>query len=228
MFISSAVLSQTSGCVFDVGAHHGAYARLLLEKDPSRQIFAFEPVLKQVEIACQSLASFENVCIVPMGLSDSIGTELVYLSRKHPDTAGTVRFTHDFDADGEFEEIVCNFTTGDAFCAEQMIERIALLKIDVEGMEARVLRGFKEKLSSGRIETIQFEHGPTHAETGDTVRTLTRTLNGYGYTVWAIFPNGLREFSSPGADAETFRGRNLFAALTSQAAKYGSLIVGSC
>ena len=49
--------------------------------------------------------------------------------------------------------------TGDAYCTRHRIERIDLLKIDVEGAEHLVLRGFERMLHERRIEVIQFEYG---------------------------------------------------------------------
>ena len=162
------------------------------------------------------------------GLSDKVGTETIFLSEKHPQTAGTIHFIHDFDALSELKEIPCSFITGDSFCDEQGITQISLLKIDVEGMEKRVLHGFTRMLAEKRIDAIQFEHGPTHAETGDTLRTLQRWFNEFGYTVWAIFPNGTRIITNTGANAETFRGRNLLAAREGLQSNIKKIVVGAC
>jgi len=174
------------------------------------------------------LSSFKNVRVVHEGLSDKVGIETIFLSEKHPQTAGTIHFIHDFDALSELKEISCSFTTGDSFCDEQSITQISLLKIDVEGMEKRVLHGFTHMLAERRIDAIQFEHGPTHAETGDTLRTLQRWFSELGYTVWAIFPDGVRTITNAGANAETFRGRNLLAARKGLEPNIKKIIVGAC
>ena len=227
-FVCQFVLSITSGVVFDVGAHHGEFAKLLAEFDNERVIFAFEPVPEHSIKAEKNLSSFKNVRIVHKGLSDKVGTETIFLSEKHPQTAGTIHFIHDFDALSELKEIPCSFITGNSFCDEQGITQISLLKIDVEGMEKRVLHGFTRMLAEKRIDAIQFEHGPTHAETGDTLRTLQRWFNEFGYTVWAIFPNGARIITNTGANAETFRGRNLLAAREGLQSNIKKIVVGAC
>jgi FkbM family methyltransferase len=227
-FVCRFLLSITSGVVFDVGAYQGDFAKFLAEFDNKRVIFAFEPVPEQSIKAEHNLSSFKNVRVVHKGLSDKVGTETIFLNEKHPDTAGTVHFLYDFDALSEFKEIPCSFTSGDSFCDEQSVTHISLLKIDVEGMEKRVLQGFSRMLAERRIDAIQFEHGPTHAETGDTVRSLQRWLNELGYIVWAIFPNGVRTIPNTGISAETFRGRNFLAALEELQPKIKEIVVGAC
>lgn len=49
--------------------------------------------------------------------------------------------------------------TLDDFCAESGIDRIHLLKLDVEGGECAVLKGAKRLLSEGRVDFIQLEFG---------------------------------------------------------------------
>ena len=227
-FVCQFVLSITSGVVFDVGAHHGDFAKFLAEFDNKRVIFAFEPLPELSIVAENNLSSFKNVRVVHKGLSDKVGTETIFLNERHPQTAGTIRFIHDFDPLSEFKEISCSFTTGNSFCDEQSITQISLLKIDVEGMEKRVLHGFSRMLAERGIDAIQFEHGPYHAETGDTVRTLQRWLNELGYIVWAIFPNGVRTITNTGTSAETFRGRNFLAAREELQTEIKKIVVGAC
>jgi FkbM family methyltransferase len=226
--ICQSILSRTRGPVFDVGAHHGDYSAILAELDPRRSIFAFEPVPAHIAIAQKRLERYPNVRIIPKGLSDSESSELVHLSSKHPQTASTVAFTHDFDTASKVTDLQCEFTTGDAFCLNYNVNELSFLKIDVEGMEERVLRGFVKMLREGRVQAIQFEHGPTHAVTGHTVRTLHDAMSGYGFQTWVIFPNGLRSIGTIGVDHESFRGRNFLSVHSAHADLYRDLLVGSC
>jgi FkbM family methyltransferase len=226
--ICQSILSRTRSPVFDVGAHYGDYSAVLANLDPKRSIFAFEPVPAHVAIAKKRLERYPNVRIIPKGLSDSECSELVHISSKHPATASTVAFTHDFDTASQTTDVQCEFTTGDALCQKYNVDELSLLKIDVEGMEARVLRGFERMLRERRIQAVQFEHGPTHAVTGHTVRTLDNTMRGYGFHTWVIFPNGLRSIQNVGVDSESFRGRNFLSVHSARANLCRDLIVGIC
>lgn len=46
---------------------------------------------------------------------------------------------------------------GDTFCAERAIEEIGFLKIDTEGHDLEVLRGFRTMLKAARIDLVEVE-----------------------------------------------------------------------
>lgn len=223
--VSQAVLSRTDGPVLDVGAHYGEYSRLLAELDPQRPIFAFEPIPAHAAVAAKRLETFPNVKLIRKGLSDVSGIEIVYLSSRHPQTASTIPYTHDFDSGGARVDVPCEFTSGDMFCVETGISEVSFLKIDVEGMESRVLKGFNDMLGRGVIHVIQFEHGPTHAVTGHTISVLKRMMGYYGYKTWIVFPNGLRSIEEIGIDHESFRGRNLLSIHEKHEIRYRDLVI---
>jgi hypothetical protein len=50
-------------------------------------------------------------------------------------------------------------TTGDELLAELGIDRVDLIKIDTEGSELSIMKGFDAALVAGRIQRIQFEYG---------------------------------------------------------------------
>src|SRR5262249_13015535 len=228
MLIMRHVLARTQGPLFDVGAHSGVYALLMSKFANERTIHSFEPVAKFAALARANCANVPNIQVHECGLSDADRTEVIFSSSQHPQTSGTMRFTHDFESMKKFDEIKCQFISGDNFCLQNAIDNISFLKIDVEGMERRVLSGFEKMLRKEAIETIQLEHGPTHAETGDTLRILRKLLGSYGYETFAIYPNGLRLPSNVGVDNENFRGRNLFAVHSKYQQKYQDLVIGSC
>jgi FkbM family methyltransferase len=61
-------------------------------------------------------------------------------------------------AAGAGEEMV-NVITLDAFCADQKIDTVGLLKIDTEGSDLDVLRGGANILRDQRIDLVQLEAG---------------------------------------------------------------------
>ena len=52
-------------------------------------------------------------------------------------------------------------TTIDSYCAENAIDNIGFIKIDVEGFEEEVIKGGKSMLSSKKIDIIAFETSPS-------------------------------------------------------------------
>lgn len=142
----------------DVGANIGLYSLALAAVAPQGRIYAFEPSPGTFDYLCQNVEEngLANVESFKLALGDS--------------SEGTVHF-HDipfFTAgsfsvdDGSFltaEVLGSNFfeaaaTTLDAFIAEHGIDRVDLIKIDVEGAELSVLDGAKDTLSTMQPKVV--------------------------------------------------------------------------
>ena len=128
--------------VFDVGAHFGLITLTAASTvGSSGSVHSFEPGKKQLRflrhnIGLSSFSSFVHVNEV--AVSDKPGM-LGYVEGK---TLGGSRVTADFDGNG------VTATTLDAYCEENGIEEVDLLKIDVEGHELQVLNGFLRAMDS--------------------------------------------------------------------------------
>lgn len=72
---------------------------------------------------------------------------------------------------------------GDTYCKERGIEKIDLLKIDVEGAEQSVLRGFQSLLRDQKIRLIQFEYGYANGDERFLMRDFFEFFDGLGYKV---------------------------------------------
>lgn len=68
----------------------------------------------------------------------------------------------------------------DSYIIENNITNIDFLKIDVEGLELQVLKGFGDKLNI--VKTIQFEYGIGTADNGYGMKTLIDYLKSYGFS----------------------------------------------
>ena len=82
-------------------------------------------------------------------------------------------------------------TTLDEYAAAALIDRIALLKIDVEGAEPDVLAGAARLLAEHRIGTIMFEVSLPQSETlGHDATEPFAQLEAAGYATHRIEPDG--------------------------------------
>ncbi len=95
--------------------------------------------------------------------------------------------------------------------AERNIAKIDLLKIDTEGAEHLVLRGFGDNLSPDRIPVIQFEYGLINISAKFLLRDFYAFFEARGYQVGKLMPAGVR-FRSYQFEDEDFIGPNYVAA----------------
>ena len=146
--------------VFDVGAHQGAYAAMAHEQLGSRaRIHCFEPDLANLDVLKGSVARLPNAVVHPFGLGAE-SKEVVL----HGDAPGSSMASLNADSlavvgrTAAYSSRVRLRTVADV-CDELSIERVDLLKIDVEGTELDVLQGARPMLEEGRVGLIQFEFG---------------------------------------------------------------------
>ena len=79
--------------------------------------------------------------------------------------------------------------TLDEFCKTEGIERIHLLKVDVEGFELAVFRGADRLLAEHRVDYICFEiFQPALKDAGLKSRDVFAALEAHGYEVFCFNP----------------------------------------
>ena len=99
------------------------------------------------------MGSAPDVELRKLAFSDRSGTTELYLNAPGAKVASLHKGHW---GQGENSETV-ELTTLDNFCEQQGIQKLDLLKLDVEGHELSVLEGAERMLAAGRIEVIQFE-----------------------------------------------------------------------
>ncbi len=79
---------------------------------------------------------------------------------------------------------VCTQVTIDDFCHTQGIEKVDLVKIDVEGYEMNVLKGASRLIASGGLRNIYFEFGEHQGSIGQSFKQFWDLLRGAGYQIY--------------------------------------------
>lgn len=171
--------------VFDVGANVGFVATQLAQagKSANCRILAFEPVYdtfaKLIE-SIQRLHLQNQISFVCCAVSDRAGGVCSVAFDKRSSLFAQVR------------QDTVNSRAGSTltWCAEVTLDSVvesigcrpSLLKIDVEGYEAHVLRGAPSLLQGPSAPVICFELNPmTLREVGSTVECVAAELRGYRF-----------------------------------------------
>lgn len=149
---------------FDVGANFGDWTFAALAVWPNCHLHAFEvapQTFQTLNASIEASDQCKRVSLNCAGLSDEAGTRPMYYFPDHPDlTCDLPR--HDTYVAVPFD---AQLTTGDQYCDSHDIDSIDFLKIDVEGAEYRVLKGFKDRLSAQKVHCVQFEYGAFSTQT---------------------------------------------------------------
>lgn len=147
----------------DVGANFGDWTREALALWPKCRIHAFEVAPPTFRALTERLSAGDSdrVTLNCLGLSDQPGTLKMYYFPEHPD------LTCDLPRHDGYEALPfeAQLDTGDGYCDRAGIKEIDFLKIDVEGAEFRVIKGFAKRFAAQEIHCVQFEYGAFSTQT---------------------------------------------------------------
>jgi FkbM family methyltransferase len=151
---------RPGGICIDAGAHDGNFSELLLGCLPSPRIHAFEPAPEPFQRLRVRLASSPEVHLVPAGLSNRPGQltfnifENQALNSFLPLAPGA---GDTFGASARVAQMQVPVLRLDDYAMEKGLDDIALLKIDTQGFELRVLLGAERLLAAGRVRAVLVE-----------------------------------------------------------------------
>jgi FkbM family methyltransferase len=172
------------GVYLDIGAHLGTHTVWFAALCPSSRVYAFEPVGRFARVARRSIVANDlrhKVSLRRIGLSDRPGEATTALSPEH-------------QMGYQAEPAVAEETFPVRRLDDLRIPRpVAVMKLDIEGMEAAALRG------AGRI--LARDHPLVYAEVHNEERAdeIAAVLAPYGYapTGWRFNSTPTLEFALP-------------------------------
>jgi FkbM family methyltransferase len=132
---------QPGSVFFDVGTNFGYYSLNVVQALGSQcKVHAFEPNPRTRERLIWNIGANnmgDVISVHPEAVSDSAGTATLI---ERSDNSGAARLGTDSAG------VTVDVTSLDLFCQEQSVDRIDVIKIDVEGYEVKVLQGALESL----------------------------------------------------------------------------------
>lgn len=185
----------------DIGCHKGAYTYWMRRRvGPNGIVYSFEPQPRQVAYLREAFSAmnYDNVEVVPMGVSDHCGQLPLYIPTKSTHAASLEPTCVGGVSDADCSSQTIDVTTLDEFFTstgrkagadDATCRRPNLLKIDVEGHELAVLEGARRTLEAHH-PTLLLECEARHRPDAD-VRPVFEFLQSLGY-VGSFFSNGAR------------------------------------
>ena len=205
MFGALSRLVRPGDVVYDVGANLGLYSRFFAQVFGASKVLAFEPMSgNRADLQRNLLLGGVNdrVQIFPCALAETEGEELLQLDEVASGAAvldrvsgGQASESHrQYGVEPRTERV--RVRTLDALARAESLHPPGVIKIDVEGAEALVLRGGRETIARYRPRLAIELHGP------DTAREVLPILHEHGYAVAAHgYRRGEYWFASVGPDA---------------------------
>lgn len=192
----SAEITRLAGpgdLVIDGGAHIGFFTLLAsFRVGPTGRVMAFEPSSPTAEVLRRNveLNGCTNVAIVQAALSDASGTDVLAHASTTETGQATLRPIEHAAATTTIKVVALDEILTDAK------QRVALIKLDLEGMELRALRGMARLLQRDRPHVIVEVTEAFLKQAGGSAHELYCLLADYGYAAQAIEWNGVHRIDS--------------------------------
>jgi FkbM family methyltransferase len=194
--------------VFDVGANIGEWSTQAMQCFPDAMIHAFEIAPETFDKLAASCAAIGSIACHHFGLSNNDGDAALNYTAANDLVSSLVDVQHIHRL--PFTQRTVQVQRGDAFCRGAGIDRIDILKIDVEGAEHLVMQGFGDWFDDGRIGLVQFEYGQANILTRNLLADYWTFFEPRGYRIGRLMPDGVA-FQDYSYDVEDFRGPNYVA-----------------
>ena len=178
-----------SGMTFlDVGANIGYYTALATRAvGPNGKVIALEPDPESFQYLEQTIAAnaVGNVQAFPIAASDVPATLPLYISH---DNRGDNRL---YQPGVDWPKIEVEARPIDALLAENDIETLDLIKIDVQGYEPKVVAGLSETIRRSPKLTLLTEFWPKGIrDAGGEARNFLQSLRDLGLTLHELKADG--------------------------------------
>jgi len=145
---------------FDIGANAGLFSVPAAKKLRNGRVFAFEPSRWTYELLLRNarLNNLENIRALRSAVGDHTGEAILQVNAPGKDGLNTIGKPTHPDSQVVTNEVV-PITTLDSFMREGSVNRVDVIKIDVEGAERLVFLGAAGLLSRPNAPLILYESG---------------------------------------------------------------------
>lgn len=190
--------SEKSLTVFDVGANRGEWTKMFLGRiSPSLNydFHLFEPSLPCVNELKEKFSGNRRMNVVHAGISDVAEKRDIFYDEEKSGLASLYQrnLAHYGLQLSRREQI--SLIRADDYIAQKGIPHIHFLKVDTEGHELSVFRGFGTYLSPDFIDVVQFEYGGANLDSRTSLLDLYELLQKKGFVLCKIMKNRIEERS---------------------------------
>ena len=197
--------------VFDVGANVGLWSKCLLNLKPSARLFLFEPSPECVkQIASLNLPVAK---IISSAVGEAASKAFLHFSSETDGSASLHARGDSYFRDRIYQSVEVAVTTIDQVIADERIDFVDFLKMDIEGHELAALRGAAQALASRKIGALSFEFGSGNINSRTYFRDFWGLLDQHGFSIYRVTPSGqLLYVEDYYEDCEYFRGATNYVA----------------
>jgi FkbM family methyltransferase len=180
------------GTLIDIGAHIGKYTTLFAAK--GWRCYSFEPERMNFSKLKENTKNLANVTIYDMAVSDTDEDEVsFFVSSKHWGAHSIKQWHHTHQSN---YSVKC--TRLDKFCEQESIKEVTFLKIDTEGNDFYVIKGFNFEQIRPELILTEFSTKRTSSHFHYDYQDMADYLSKYGYKGFMMGMKEVRLFAREG------------------------------
>jgi len=180
--------------VLDIGANIGYFTLIAAQKAKKGKVVAFEPVQELSKKLQQNIREnhFQNIKVVEAAAGESEKDSTIYLSTSENSGMSSLQPPENFSGLSQAVKII----NIDQWIKQSEIEKIDIVKLDIEGSELFALRGMKETLINFKPFLIVEINKNILANFSLVPGDIMNYLTGLGYISFDISEKGeLKKYS---------------------------------
>jgi FkbM family methyltransferase len=162
--------------VFDIGANCGLFSLLAIEKG-AKKVYAFEPNQESL-VNLNQIAKGLNIEVIDKAVYTT-DEDLTFYIDPNNTTIGSISEDHIINGGSKVEKITVPAISLKTFIEQNNIEKISLLKMDIEGAEYDIIENLEDEVFE-KIDNFLIEY---HDNEGEKVEKLIQTLVKKGFDI---------------------------------------------
>ena len=165
-------LCKTSNVILDIGSYSGIYSIIASKVNKKADIYAFEPNPNMFDVSKKNfkINNLRNIKVFNIAISDVVGESYLFQNHENYTSVYSLKESKNDGARFKVETI-----TLDEVIKNQNINKIDLIKIDIEGFELNAIKGFKSNIQT--FQPIMIIECLTEID----IRNIHDFLKEYGY-----------------------------------------------
>jgi FkbM family methyltransferase len=174
----------------DVGAHWGYFSLIASQKvGPTGRVLSIEADPRMFHTLSRNVRDNALSQVEPIRIAAAAETGVLQMSgyRELDDNWGVSRLLGSAGNVGDPNVFEVSTVSIDSLLDQRSIEKVDVLKMDIEGAEPLALRGMEGGLRAGRYPLMVIElHPAALPDFGSSVAAIGTFLSGCGYRAWRI------------------------------------------
>lgn len=179
--------------IFDLGANIGQSVSEYNKLFPNANIYAFEPFNDAFSVLYNTYKSFDSIKPYKLALTDTTGSKPFFFNKANY-TNSLLKIAADSskyvaqDLTDNLGFIDVDTITIDDFCQREHINKIQILKMDIQGGELMALQGATKLLSNQSIDLVYTEvlFAKLYEKQAN-FYNLCELLEQYGYVLYGLY-----------------------------------------